>query len=31
VPYTFGVKILIGQIVDVTVLANTTINLNIYR
>jgi hypothetical protein len=31
VPYTFGVKILIGQMVEVTVLANTTINLNIYR
>jgi hypothetical protein len=31
VPYTFGVKIIIGQMVEVTVLANTTINLNIYR
>jgi hypothetical protein len=31
VPYRFGVKILIGQMVEVTVLANTTINLNIYR
>jgi hypothetical protein len=30
-PYTFGVKIIIGQMVEVTVLANTTINLNIYR